>query len=1589
MLGSKSLYELHNNSLLCHSVNHQHLQNDNNLNGKNNISHSNSHVYLPVTPNDTHLCPLYAQVVYLSDESDIENAKQPNDSHVTVNVSADESDSSTEFVHPEATNLLTNGKTSDNKIEKYNNYTIKPSDIYTDEDVDDIKNDYECNLSTSGSNNPQNPNCRVTPIEVDYLNHHPLPAYLETIFEEDEEGYLSSSSSSSLDTETSSSSAISSPHNDNQSYQVHSQSEEEILSPGEEVETIDSHSHHHSHQQFFSGHHHHHHQHPEAALISCPGTIIIPTRPPERPRFPTQRALHQLSQSSAIGLICDHNQNSENQRRRQENEQEVGITGNCRIEVEQEVEEGEEIEEDLERQEEEEEDDKDRHRGRRRRKKSGQLEDDSHLPPEIPPLPPSPLHHLHHNLYPFHHQLYTNNFTGFPSLEALEEYHRQHHLEHHLHHHHQEHHQNHFHLPLQRSSTLDSPSGGSDFQLPCSPESEDSDMTSVIKGPSYKARAPKNIWSPGSTTSSSSSDLASTPGPVTPGPMTMACATQTTPTRSESLNVIKCATLPHGFRPVKLTQSNHGLDDIVNDGHQQQQLLHEQHMMAPSTTASSPASGALVASSVVTTGDDNSFTVMPSSPSETSVRQPESLVSPVASQSGVPQVNSSSSPPSNQPRTPSEQGETSSDVPSAPAEPPTPPITIKGINKYWTLPRQSSSSSATGVGSYPEMHHPSQESFLSQSYPNDPNISSVVTDKAPPQNAKFLYETPTAKYYTLPTSQTEVRSIVVPPPLKYEGIGPVNESGVPVSLRSGVKDEYGSDWYKTMYKRLHKCDRPRSELDQPIRVKLKSSRSRDRMDPDYFSEDENTSRVPPRNIADYEPGRSSISLREKHKDSSSETNEDLVNRVINANQNHHHRPRSLEDTHRRHTISKRDLHHKNCVFNALTSPNGYESDSSYIIKKKEPKSAPNPASRSTYCAIQRGDMDIPFSGLQKPAPAPRAHKAISPTPSVLTPAGWHQLASRESSVEPPRRPPTPLHLNDIENWQKQINDDFNYIYKTLEKTTSSSSKSITPIGIDSPTQATRTTTNLPPDYYNQYDENQGMQYKPTSPITNVIRSSTYTESLDSTQTWTDYVNQSSQPPPSLDIKRSPNEMIDHDNHYTNKSTGNLYFSPGRQQLHYPDYSIGKKEKGSLEANSEEIERLINEIESSVNFDEALRESPHRFDEGQVNIHYKTPIQTLVKGEGHPFNIDDLTKFQREMARIHSGNDYDRNYSKESQRKHHFTPNQQSIVHLDRYQKAFAQKAGSYSSHLLARVLFDFHALSSREISAKKGDIVIIHRPVNHHWVEVEDSQSGLKGLVPRSYLDYEQEGIAKAKFDFDAKTAVEISFKKGDVLKLIRKVDENWYEGINEKGLMGIFPCSYVETLKTPLYIQLNNNLTNNQSNCNTNTANGSNQYPSSSSASRLTSNIAPTRGSISSSSSHHHHQQQQQHHLYHPQYEKQHQGEQHSPPRPISPIIGFNGINSSSSSQPPPPPPTANTTPYNRRRDMLNELSATGSNGIKSKLYRVIYPYKPRQVDELELFPGDLLAVSMHCDDGWFVGYSALTGNYGTFPGNYVEPLM
>ena len=45
----------------------------------------------------------------------------------------------------------------------------------------------------------------------------------------------------------------------------------------------------------------------------------------------------------------------------------------------------------------------------------------------------------------------------------------------------------------------------------------------------------------------------------------------------------------------------------------------------------------------------------------------------------------------------------------------------------------------------------------------------------------------------------------------------------------------------------------------------------------------------------------------------------------------------------------------------------------------------------------------------------------------------------------------------------------------------------------------------------------------------------------------------------------------------------------------------------------------------------------------------------------------------------------------------------------------------------------------------------------------------------------------------------ELSFKKGDIIRLTRTVDNNWLEG-EVDGAKGIFPASYVEVCTSDLY---------------------------------------------------------------------------------------------------------------------------------------------------------------------------------------------
>ncbi|XP_051779307.1 sorbin and SH3 domain-containing protein 1 isoform X2 [Erpetoichthys calabaricus] len=132
----------------------------------------------------------------------------------------------------------------------------------------------------------------------------------------------------------------------------------------------------------------------------------------------------------------------------------------------------------------------------------------------------------------------------------------------------------------------------------------------------------------------------------------------------------------------------------------------------------------------------------------------------------------------------------------------------------------------------------------------------------------------------------------------------------------------------------------------------------------------------------------------------------------------------------------------------------------------------------------------------------------------------------------------------------------------------------------------------------------------------------------------------------------------------------------------------------------------------------------------------------------------------------------------------------------------------------ARARYDFKAQTLKELPFQKGDIVYIYRQIDQNWYEGE--HHGRVGIFPRTYVELLpptekaqpkktppvqvlEYGEATAKFSFTGDTPVEMSFRKGERITLIRRVDENWYEGkISGTNRQGIFPVTYVDVIKRP-----------------------------------------------------------------------------------------------------------------------------------------------------------------------------------------------
>ncbi|CAH2223183.1 E3 ubiquitin- ligase SH3RF3 [Pelobates cultripes] len=336
--------------------------------------------------------------------------------------------------------------------------------------------------------------------------------------------------------------------------------------------------------------------------------------------------------------------------------------------------------------------------------------------------------------------------------------------------------------------------------------------------------------------------------------------------------------------------------------------------------------------------------------------------------------------------------------------------------------------------------------------------------------------------------------------------------------------------------------------------------------------------------------------------------------------------------------------------------------------------------------------------------------------------------------------------------------------------------------------------------------------------------------------------------------------------------------------------------------------------------------------------------------------------------------------------------------------------GNISQLPCGRALYTYEGKEPGDLKFNKGDIIILRRKVDENWYHGE--LNGNRGFFPASYIQCikplnQPHPQGKALYDFEIKDKDQdkdcLTFTKDEILTVIRRVDDNWAEGmLGDK--IGIFPILYVELNETakqliekdktsissvPVYdvpVSFDANLV--VSVTKSPTLNSSGAVNANQRHVNIKRNTKKRHSFTALSMTH-----KSSHAM-----NNRHSMEISAPvlisssdPRAAARIGGLTQLSSSA--------PVQDSSTF-------GSVSAAGATGPKAStligeqqtaspkvqlplnIYLALYAYKPQKNDELELRKGEMYRVIEKCQDGWFKGTSLRTGLSGVFPGNYVTPV-
>ncbi|XP_019748688.1 E3 ubiquitin-protein ligase SH3RF1 [Hippocampus comes] len=352
----------------------------------------------------------------------------------------------------------------------------------------------------------------------------------------------------------------------------------------------------------------------------------------------------------------------------------------------------------------------------------------------------------------------------------------------------------------------------------------------------------------------------------------------------------------------------------------------------------------------------------------------------------------------------------------------------------------------------------------------------------------------------------------------------------------------------------------------------------------------------------------------------------------------------------------------------------------------------------------------------------------------------------------------------------------------------------------------------------------------------------------------------------------------------------------------------------------------------------------------------------------------------------------------------------------------------------AKALYNYDGKEPGDLKFSKGDVIILRRQVDENWYHGE--LGGLHGFFPTNFVQVikplpQPPPQCKALYDFELKDKEAdkdcLPFAKDDILTVIRRVDENWAEGmLGDK--IGIFPISYVEFNSAARQLIESDK----PSDPNGEPGEGASSGPQSNGGHRDKKNTKKRHSFTSLTMSH-------KPMLAPPP--QRHSMEISGPvlisssnptaaarigeisgglscsapsqvhicttglivtPPPSSPVTtatvftfppetSYTPIPLDALPPRPPPPPqsSAGGAGYSLVAGQRPSPSLGDQGGRqRPTVYVAMFPYAPRKEDELELRKGEMFLVLERCQDGWFKGTSMHTGKIGVFPGNYMSPV-